>query len=195
MNEPAVEWFYMEGRDKRGPKTTRQMRELLVAGSIPNTTLVFHEGMKDWIRAYLAPELQAQPIPGFTTKSGSTDSTPFLQRVPKARFRLGVVIIALLFVSGVILGFRALKDSRSQMASGQQVDNQVKAKPENATVPGEGLRSNAQPDIGSASRQTNEQTNALHTNDLAAHKAPVAALYPRRHAGPMPVENLRRHFR
>ena len=51
-------WHYLVGDQTCGPKTAEEIRGLLDSGSIPNTTYVFRQGLKDWQRADSLPELR-----------------------------------------------------------------------------------------------------------------------------------------
>ena len=82
-HDVADNWYYLEGREQRGPMSREQL--LGVLGNIPNArdTFVWREGMGDWKRAGDVAELGSAPPPfaqagaapmgapgGFTSASG-----------------------------------------------------------------------------------------------------------------------------
>jgi len=62
----SVGWYYIVGDNTCGPITTEEIRNLIASGAIINGTYVFHEGMKDWAKAYALQEFQgAAELTGF----------------------------------------------------------------------------------------------------------------------------------
>lgn len=44
-------WYYAEGNDRKGPLPEAEIRDLVARGTITATTLVWSEGMPDWVSA------------------------------------------------------------------------------------------------------------------------------------------------
>ena len=55
----SASWYYLVGHKTCGPSTTEEVRSLIESGAIINATYVFHEGMKDWAKAYTLQEFKA----------------------------------------------------------------------------------------------------------------------------------------
>lgn len=59
-NAPAltnlVRWFYGHGGRKIGPVTALQIRQLVQARSLANTTLVWRAGMPQWVKLHTLAE-------------------------------------------------------------------------------------------------------------------------------------------
>jgi hypothetical protein len=47
----AVEWFYTSDKQRMGPVSWEELRQLAVAGTLKRDELVWTEGMPDWVRA------------------------------------------------------------------------------------------------------------------------------------------------
>jgi hypothetical protein len=61
--EPSsAKWYFLEGDQTRGPNTTDEITALLSAGSIPASTFVFREGLKDWAKASSFAEFQGGSV-------------------------------------------------------------------------------------------------------------------------------------
>jgi WD40 repeat protein len=63
--EPA-EWFYARNRQKVGPLTLTQLRELLASGEVSRQDMVLRHGSGKWMQASAVPELNtssAAPVP------------------------------------------------------------------------------------------------------------------------------------
>src|ERR1039457_5952216 len=62
-------WYYSPDRqDKKGPVAESDLKQLLITGQIPSTTLVWREGMADWAPANMVAILQVSaanmpPVP------------------------------------------------------------------------------------------------------------------------------------
>ena len=57
-------WYYAAANDRRGPHSEAEMRDLLAQGVITPATLVWREGMADWVPASassLIPRLEVDP--------------------------------------------------------------------------------------------------------------------------------------
>lgn len=59
-----MEWFYAEGKERRGPVADTQFRQLIDAGKIGPETLVWKQGMADWqpMRTLPAATTAAAPL-------------------------------------------------------------------------------------------------------------------------------------
>lgn len=56
-------WYYMDGNERRGPVSEEEMSRLAGAGLVRDDTLVWSEGMSEWLPAgQAAPQLFA-PLP------------------------------------------------------------------------------------------------------------------------------------
>lgn len=65
-----MNWFYSEGGAQKGPVDDAAFRALVANGTIRPDTLVWHEGMTDWLplsaaEPALAPQVVPPPTPGF----------------------------------------------------------------------------------------------------------------------------------
>lgn len=60
----ASQWFYQIDGEKVGPATSPQLRQLVDEGQIQTTTLVWREGIADWI--------EAQRVKGLFTDTGDS---------------------------------------------------------------------------------------------------------------------------
>lgn len=69
MTTQAVEWWYADGSEQRGPVSLEEMRTLVSDGRLDRDTLVWHAGMSGWTPAGMVSEL------GFRPKLPSTPST------------------------------------------------------------------------------------------------------------------------
>jgi hypothetical protein len=47
----GMQWFYARGKERMGPVSTETLRHLLQARAIDGTTLVWRDGMPDWLAA------------------------------------------------------------------------------------------------------------------------------------------------
>jgi hypothetical protein len=47
----ASQWFYEDGGASIGPVSTAELKQLAISGHITDTTLIWKEGMPDWIQA------------------------------------------------------------------------------------------------------------------------------------------------
>jgi uncharacterized membrane protein len=57
-------WYYAEnGQERKGPVSEGELKQLLGAGQLPASTLVWCEGMAQWTPAQAVAELQASPPP------------------------------------------------------------------------------------------------------------------------------------
>ena len=56
-----MEWHYAENGQQRGPVSRQELEELVRAGRLPRTSLVWRQGMTDW-QPYASTELAAPPI-------------------------------------------------------------------------------------------------------------------------------------
>jgi uncharacterized RDD family membrane protein YckC len=57
-----MNWYYLEGSEQRGPVTDADLEMLARAGKVGHETLVWHEGMAEWL-----PYAQAQATPAAAT--------------------------------------------------------------------------------------------------------------------------------
>jgi len=62
-------WFYSKGKTELGPVSDSQMRSLLESGAISPKTLLWKDGMPDWIHAQGIPEFQSRRAPAFPPKT------------------------------------------------------------------------------------------------------------------------------
>ena len=72
-------WYYSaDGQDKKGPVPESELKQLLVGGQIPATTLVWSEGMASWAPASTVTALQSQMA------APATAAVPVAAMVPAA---------------------------------------------------------------------------------------------------------------
>ena len=68
-------WYYSKDRTERqGPVSTEQLRALIRQGAVAPDTLVWAEGMTDWIAASSTPELLSPESPVPAPQAGSTEA-------------------------------------------------------------------------------------------------------------------------
>ena len=71
-----MNWFYSEGGAQKGPVDDAAFRALVANGTIRPDTLVWHEGMADWLplsaaEPALAPQVVPPPPPGAAPAAGA----------------------------------------------------------------------------------------------------------------------------
>ena len=77
----AAEWYYSNGSDRLGPVTASELRELAAQGQIQPTSLIWKQGMGDWIAASKVKDItfaivsNAAPPP-LPTSSGAPSAIP-----------------------------------------------------------------------------------------------------------------------
>jgi tetratricopeptide (TPR) repeat protein len=59
----VAEWYYAKGKQRHGPVTDAQLRELVASGQLLPTDLVWKAGMKSWAAAASATTLFSEPPP------------------------------------------------------------------------------------------------------------------------------------
>jgi len=66
-------WYYVVDGRQAGPVGEQQLREMLTAGQIPLTALVWREGMPNWVPAGSVPGMipGAPPLPPAAQDSGN----------------------------------------------------------------------------------------------------------------------------
>jgi GYF domain 2 len=75
----ASRWFYAHGGRRHGPVEISRLVDLILAGEIPETTLIWHPGLSEWvvagdldeIRRELPPPLPV-PAPSFSENDPAT---------------------------------------------------------------------------------------------------------------------------
>ncbi len=60
MIGPA-QWYYAAGEQQQGPIAEADLRDMLLAGELPPSTLVWSEGMANWVSAEKVPDLYQVP--------------------------------------------------------------------------------------------------------------------------------------
>ena len=78
MIRPAMaEWFYGKDNTQHGPVSEQEIQSLMASGTIDTSTIIWREGMGDWIPLKDVPEFQGlsntAPAPGGT----SSNQTPY----------------------------------------------------------------------------------------------------------------------
>jgi len=63
-----TEWFYVETGARRGPVSSEHLIKLLRT-ELPPDTLVWHQGLSEWVRANQCPDFAAQVPPPLPTQS------------------------------------------------------------------------------------------------------------------------------
>jgi membrane protease subunit (stomatin/prohibitin family) len=56
---PTVAWYYAVGTERRGPVDTSSLEQLVAAGGVSPSTLLWRSGMKDWVPASGIDEMKA----------------------------------------------------------------------------------------------------------------------------------------
>lgn len=59
----AAEWYYAKGKEKVGPLTTAQLRELARSGELSRNDMVWKQGMANWTPAAQVKHLFAEVVP------------------------------------------------------------------------------------------------------------------------------------
>lgn len=70
----TAEWYYAEGKEKVGPVTEAQLKELARSGKLARTDVVWKEGMAKWTEAGTVPGLFAVPTSAVSPPLPRTDS-------------------------------------------------------------------------------------------------------------------------
>ena len=78
MIRPVMaEWFYGKDNTQHGPVSEQEIQSLMASGTIDTSTIIWREGMGDWIPLKDVPEFQGlsntAPAPGGT----SSNQTPY----------------------------------------------------------------------------------------------------------------------
>jgi hypothetical protein len=65
----ASRWFYAHGGRRHGPVDVSRLVDLILAGEIPETTLIWHPGLAEWVIAGDLDEIRRElppplPVPG-----------------------------------------------------------------------------------------------------------------------------------
>ena len=86
MNAPSKIWFYTDGKDRFGPFDAMELRDLALHEKIDKNSLIWKEGLADWVSAtavkgLLAAETTMQPPP-IAGNSQATKQPP-VQQQPK----------------------------------------------------------------------------------------------------------------
>ncbi len=86
MSEGAAtsRWFYAHGGRRHGPVEISRLVDLILAGEIPETTLIWHPGLSEWvtagdldeIRRELPPPLPAPALPESDPAAGLPTDPP-----------------------------------------------------------------------------------------------------------------------
>lgn len=74
-----MNWYYVDGGQPAGPVTDEQFEELRRAGKITDDTLVWREGMTDWL-----PSRQARPAGGAAAQAPTVQATWHSVQTPGA---------------------------------------------------------------------------------------------------------------
>jgi hypothetical protein len=75
MSEGAAtsRWFYAHGGRRHGPVEVSRLVDLILAGEIPETTLIWHPGLSEWVTAGDQDEIRRElppPLPGPAPSEG-----------------------------------------------------------------------------------------------------------------------------
>lgn len=68
------QWYFVQDGVQAGPVSQGELTELLMRGQIPPNTMVWTEGMSDWVPANTRPELTAPPPQGQMPPVGMPES-------------------------------------------------------------------------------------------------------------------------
>jgi hypothetical protein len=80
----ASRWFYAHGGRRHGPVEISRLVDLILAGEIPETTLIWHPGLSEWvtagdldeIRRELPPPLPVPALPESDPAAGLSTDPP-----------------------------------------------------------------------------------------------------------------------
>ncbi len=78
-----MKWYYVDRGEKRGPCEISQLRRFITSGSLRRDTLIWREGMADWIQASTIPELAKE----FSTVPEEIEAKPLPTMPPAVRTR------------------------------------------------------------------------------------------------------------
>ena len=97
---PATDgWWYVEGENRSGPLSSEQIEELLRAGTVKLTTMVWRDGRLTWMPLYQVPELaRGRAAPEFAHEP------PFLRTARESERPVGIALWVAAVVLGVALG-------------------------------------------------------------------------------------------
>ena len=91
-----ADWHYAVGGQRQGPVAEHDLRNLIASGQIPATTLVWSEGMPDWVAAGTLPQFSGGSIPPLPPQT-----TPLLPSLPLSDVTLKKGLAA---VCGILAG-------------------------------------------------------------------------------------------
>ena len=86
----SAEWFYADDDQQKGPIAEVDLRALLLSGSLPVDTLVWSEGMADWVSAEKVPDLyRSAQVPPPVAPSMSPHAEPSTAGAGPSQSRTG----------------------------------------------------------------------------------------------------------
>ena len=69
-----ADWFYGKDGTQHGPVSEQKIKHLLFSNEIDGSTIVWHEGMTDWVPARQIPEFEVAPLSTHPAESSASAS-------------------------------------------------------------------------------------------------------------------------
>jgi len=79
-----ADWFYGKDGTQHGPVSDQEIGELIQSGQIDGTTIIWREGMADWLPLSQVPEFQSTVTPATTGGGNTTQATASPYTTPVA---------------------------------------------------------------------------------------------------------------
>lgn len=147
QNAPEEKWFHSLGGRQTGPMARLTMQNLVRSGVIKSETLIWREGMGDWVEAgqsEWASQLGASSYGDFTpaNRPQETDFDPLMMSVPAWAWRTLWISLFLIVAGRTALGI--VRYQNGDRDFGRELSAQVMQSPEAAPLtqadmePGEG---------------------------------------------------------
>lgn len=115
-------WYYGTNGQQHGPVEEAELKAMIAAGSVGPHTLVWRDGMADWLPLVAVPELGGQPIPAHPNQPTVFPPHQYIPAVTNgsaiASMVCGIVgVISCYFwglvgIAAVVCGHRALRQIR-----------------------------------------------------------------------------------
>lgn len=123
------EWFYALNQEQKGPVSFEQLKGLLQAGVLSGSSLVWKDGMAEWLSAEMVPNLRPFSASGSHSQSGSTESRSGLdsdtlrtlrETVPWVSFLVVCVITvcSLMVILGIVAVLSGVRDHETTVTAG-----------------------------------------------------------------------------
>ncbi len=80
-----MEWYFENQGQQNGPVSQSDLEGKINSGELPATTLVWKEGMKNWVKAFETPMLSVDRTTGAMTAPGSPTQSSSIYAAPSSR--------------------------------------------------------------------------------------------------------------